>query len=189
MNDVYVHPTARVDDGAVIGPGTKIWHFCHVMSGARLGAGVVLGQNGYVGGAAVIGDGCRIQNNVSLYDGVILEEEVFVGPSAVFTNVRNPRAHVERKGEYAITRIQRRATIGANSTVVCGVTVGPCAFIAAGTVVTRDVVPHALVAGAPARRVGWACACGEILPKGSAPLTCARCGGAYREENGQLLEA
>ncbi len=186
---VYLHPTALVDDGAEIGPGTKIWHFCHVMSGARLGAGVVLGQNGYVGGAAVIGDGCRIQNNVSIYDGVILEEEVFVGPSVVFTNVRNPRAHVERKGEYDITRIGRRATLGANSTVVCGATVGAYAFIAAGAVITRDVLPHALMAGAPARRIGWACACGEVLPKGEAPLVCGRCGASYREESGQLLEA
>jgi len=189
MSDVYVHPTALVDDGAVLGPGTKIWHFCHVMSGARLGADVVLGQNGYVGGAAVISDGCRIQNNVSVYDGVVLEEEVFVGPSVVFTNVRNPRAHVDRKGEYAPTRIGRRATLGANSTVVCGTTVGAYAFIAAGAVVTRDVPPHGLMAGAPARRTGWACACGETLPKDAAPLHCARCGAAYREDDGQLVEA
>ena len=185
MNDIYIHPTAVVDDGAVIGPGTKIWHFCHVMPGARLGAGVSLGQNGYVGGGATIGDGCRIQNNVSLYDGVILEEEVFVGPSAVFTNVRNPRAHVDRKGEYAITRICRRATLGANSTVVCGTVVGAYAFVAAGAVITRDVLPHALMAGAPARRIGWACACGEILPKTGA-LTCPRCGAAYEEIDGEL---
>jgi UDP-2-acetamido-3-amino-2,3-dideoxy-glucuronate N-acetyltransferase len=185
----FVHPTAIVDDGAELGPGTKIWHFCHVMSGAQVGANVVLGQNGYVGGAAVIGDGCRLQNNVSVYDGVILEEEVFVGPSAVFTNVRNPRAHVERKGEYAITRIGRRATLGANSTVVCGTTVGAYAFVAAGAVITRDVTPHAVMAGAPARRIGWACACGEILPKDGAALVCARCGASYEERDDALWEA
>ena len=188
MTHYYAHPTAIVDDGAEIGAGTKIWHFCHVMSGARIGAGVVLGQNGYVGGAAVIGDGCRIQNNVSVYDGVILEEEVFVGPSVVFTNVRNPRAHVVRKEEYAPTRVGQRATLGANSTLVCGVTVGACAFVAAGAVVTRDVRPHALVAGAPARRIGWACACGEILPKDGAALVCERCGAAYEDVGGELVE-
>jgi len=188
MSDVFVHPTALVDEGAELGPGTKIWHFCHVMSGAQVGADVVLGQNGYVGAAAVIGDGCRIQNNVSVYDGVVLEEEVFVGPSAVFTNVRNPRAHVERRGEYAPTRIGRRASLGANSTVVCGCTVGACAFVAAGAVVTRDAPPHGLMAGVPARRIGWACACGDVLPKGGAALTCARCGAAYREEDGRLHE-
>ena len=185
----YIHPTAIVDEGARIGPETKIWHFCHVMSGAEIGAGVVLGQNGYVGGTAVIGDGCHIQNNVSIYDSVILEEEVFVGPSAVFTNVRNPRTHVERKGEFSVTRVGRRATLGANSTVVCGATVGAYAFIAAGAVVTRDVLPHALMTGTPAVRVGWACACGEILPKGGKPLSCERCGASYREEVGRLLEA
>jgi UDP-2-acetamido-3-amino-2,3-dideoxy-glucuronate N-acetyltransferase len=186
LQDVYIHPTALVDDGAEIGPGSKIWHFCHVMSGAQLGAGVVLGQNGYVGGAAVIGDGCRLQNNVSVYDGVTLEEEVFVGPSAVFTNVRNPRAHVDRKGEYDATRIGRRATLGANSTVVCGCTVGAYAFVAAGAVITRDVVAHAVMAGAPARRIGWACACGEMLPKDGRLLTCMRCKAGYEERDGEL---
>lgn len=189
LQDVYVHPTAQVDDGAVIGAGSKIWHFCHVMSGARIGAGVVLGQNGYVGGAAVIGDGCRLQNNVSVYDGVVLEEEVFVGPSAVFTNVRNPRAHVDRKGEYDITRIGRRATLGANCTVVCGSIVGAYAFVAAGAVITRDVDPHAVMAGAPARRIGWACTCGEILPKEGRLLTCLRCESGYEVRSGQLCEA
>ena len=186
MIEVYVHPSAVVDEGAVIGEGTKIWHFCHVMAGARIGAGVVLGQNGYVGGAAVIGDGCRVQNNVSVYDGVLLEEEVFVGPSAVFTNVRNPRAHVERKEEYAPTRVGRRATLGANCTVVCGCTIGAYAFVAAGAVITSDVQRHALMAGAPARRIGWACACGEILPRGGAELICARCGASYSEDGERL---
>ena len=182
----YVHPTAVVDKGAVIGEGTKIWHFCHVMAGARIGAGVVLGQNGYVGGAAEIGDGCRVQNNVSVYDGVILEEEVLVGPSVVFSNVRNPRAHVDRREEYVATRVGRRVTLGANSTVICGCTIGTYAFVGAGAVITRDVAPHALMVGAPARRIGWVCACGETLPRGGHHLTCALCGASYREDGERL---
>ncbi len=130
-----------------------------------------------------------MQNNVSVYDGVVLEEEVFVGPSAVFTNVRNPRAYVERKDEYLTIRVCRRATLGANSTVICGCTIGTYAFVAAGAVITHDVPPHALMAGAPARRIGWACACGEILPREGAELVCARCGASYREDGDRLIEA
>jgi UDP-2-acetamido-3-amino-2,3-dideoxy-glucuronate N-acetyltransferase len=160
------HPTAVVDRGARIGAGTKIWHFSHVMGGARIGDRCVLGQNVFVGGDARVGDGCRIQNNVSIYDGVVLGDDVFVGPSAVFTNVRNPRAAVDRRHAVARTLVGQGATIGANATIVCGVTIGGHAFVGAGAVVTRDVAPHAVVAGVPARRTGWICRCGET--RGSA---------------------
>jgi UDP-2-acetamido-3-amino-2,3-dideoxy-glucuronate N-acetyltransferase len=159
----WPHPTAAIDGGARIGRDTKIWHFCHVMAGARIGAGCVLGQNVFVAATAVIGDRCRIQNNVSIYDGVVLEDEVFVGPSAVFTNVRTPRAAVDRKAMIEPTVIGRGATIGANATIVCGARVGEYAFVAAGAVVTRDVAAHAVVAGVPARRTAWICRCGERI--------------------------
>jgi len=155
------HSTAVVDRGAQIGAGTRIWHFCHVTGGARIGAGCVLGQNVFVAASASMGDGCRIQNNVSIYDGVQLADDVFVGPSAVFTNVRTPRAHVDRRGAYQVTRIERGATIGANATILCGVSIGAFAFVAAGAVVTRDVPAHTVVAGVPARRRGLICTCGE----------------------------
>ena len=170
----WAHPSAVVDDGAEVGAGTKIWHFCHVMSGARIGVACVLGQNVFVAGDAVVGDGCRLQNNVSIYDGVVLEDEVFVGPSAVFTNVKSPRAAVNRKHAFVATRVGRGATIGANATLVCGVTVGTYAIVGAGAVVTRDVPPHAVVTGVPARRAGWACVCGEVRPRLEA--ACPACG-------------
>ena len=152
----FIHPTAIIDLPARIGQGTKIWHFCHVMSGAEIGRDCNLGQNVFVAAGVRIGDGCKIQNNVSLYDGVTLEDGVFCGPSMVFTNVRNPRAEVNRRGEYAPTHVERGVTFGANCTVVCGTRIGRYAFIAAGAVVTGDVAPFALMAGVPARRVGWA---------------------------------
>jgi len=158
-----VHPSAIVDDGARIGDGSRIWHFTHVCSGARIGKNVVLGQGAYVGSKAVIGDGCKIQNNVSVYDNVVLEDEVFCGPSAVFTNVYNPRSSVDRKAEYRDTLIRRGATLGANSTVVCGVTIGEFAFVGAGAVVTSDVRAYAQVVGVPARQVGWISRYGEKL--------------------------
>jgi UDP-2-acetamido-3-amino-2,3-dideoxy-glucuronate N-acetyltransferase len=173
MADELIHATAIIDDPATpIGAGTRIWHFVHVMPGARIGAGCVIGQGCYVG-AVTIGDGCRIQNHVSLYDGVTLEDEVFLGPSCVFTNVRHPRAHVARRDAYAPTLVRRGATIGANATIVCGVTIGRYAMVGAGAVVTHDVPDHAIVVGTPARWIGWACRCGETLP---ATRTCARCG-------------
>jgi UDP-2-acetamido-3-amino-2,3-dideoxy-glucuronate N-acetyltransferase len=150
-----------IDRGAKIGAGAKIWHFCHVMAGARIGARCMLGQSVFVAGSAVLGDGCRVQNNVSLYGGVTLEAEVFIGPSATFTNVRTPRAFVNRQAAIEATTVGRGATIGANATILCGVTIGEYAFIAAGAVVTRDVAPFALCAGVPARRTGWICRCGE----------------------------
>lgn len=173
----FVHPTAVVDAGAVLEPGVKVWHFAHVCAGARVGAGTILGQGAYVGPGVAIGRGCKIQNFVSVYEGVTLADEVFVGPSAVFTNVRTPRAHVNRRGEFDATRVERRATIGANATVVCGVTLGEACFVAAGAVVTKDVPPRVVVMGAPARARGYACDCGERLP--APELNCARCGASY----------
>jgi UDP-2-acetamido-3-amino-2,3-dideoxy-glucuronate N-acetyltransferase len=163
MKRFWAHPTAVIDRGARIGAGTKIWHFCHVMAGARIGSGCVLGQNVFVAATAAIGDRCRIQNNVSIYDGVLLEDDVFVGPSAVFTNVRTPRAAVDRKAMLETTSVGRGATIGANATIVCGTRVGEYAFVAAGAVVTRDVAAHAVAAGVPARRNGWICRCGARI--------------------------
>ena len=176
----WAHESAIVDAPAQIGDGTRIWHFCHVMAGARIGARCVLGQNVFVASRAVLGDGCKIQNNVSLYDEVVLADEVFVAPSAVFTNVVNPRAFIERKHEYVTTRVGRGASIGANATVVCGHDIGEYAFVGAGAVVTRNVPAYGLVTGVPARLVGWMCRCGVRLPDGQAPV-CGACGRKYRE--------
>ncbi len=148
------HPSAIIDDGAIIGSGTRIWHFCHVMPNARIGSNCVLGQNVMVAGGALIGNGVKIQNNVSVYEGVVLQDDVFVGPSAVFTNVINPRSFIERKTEYKKTIVKKGATIGANATILCGVTIGEYAFIGAGAVVTKDVADYALVTGNPAKQVG-----------------------------------
>lgn len=176
----FAHATAVIDEPASIGEGTRIWHFSHVMAGARIGARCVLGQNVFVASRAVIGDGCKIQNNVSLYDDVLLEDDVFVAPSAVFTNVVNPRAFIERKTEYRATRIGRGASIGANATVVCGHSIGAYAFIGAGAVVTKDVPAYGLVVGVPGHLAGWICRCGVRLPDGTAPA-CVACGATYRE--------
>lgn len=182
MADYFAHPSAVIDDGAQIGAGTKIWHFSHVMGGARIGAGCSLGQNVFVAGNVTIGDGARIQNNVSVYEGVVLEDDVFCGPSVVFTNVKTPRAGVPRNSsdDYVPTVVRRGATLGANVTIVCGVVIGSYATVAAGCVVTRDVPPHALVAGVPGRRVVWVCACGVPLAEDGDRLTCPECGGRYR---------
>ena len=159
----YVHPTAVVDDGAIIGEGTKIWHFSHIMGGAQIGKHCVLGQNVFVGRNVIIGNSVKIQNNVSVYEGVILEDDVFVGPSAVFTNVINPRAFIERKDQFRQTIVKKGATIGANATIVCGTTIGEYAFVGAGAVVTRDVKPFELVVGVPARHSGWVSHAGHRL--------------------------
>ncbi len=159
----FKHESAIIDIGAAIGDGTKVWHFSHVCGGAKIGASCTLGQNVYVAPTAVIGDRVRIQNNVSIYDGIVLADDVFVGPSAVFTNVINPRSEVSRKHEYMTTRVETGATIGANATVVCGTTLGHYAFVGAGAVVTHDVRPFALVVGVPARQLGWMCRCGVRL--------------------------
>lgn len=184
--DYFVHPSSFVDEGAVIGPGTKIWHFCHVMPGAVIGAGCNLGQNVVVMPGTRIGDNVKVQNNVSIYEGVELEDDVFCGPSCVFTNVINPRSHVNRKAEYQRTRVGRGATIGANATVLCGTTLGAYAFVGAGAVVTGDVPAHALVVGVPARRVGWMCRCGTRLAPAGAGWQCGACGEAYRESGAGL---
>jgi len=184
VSDAVLHPTAVVDEGALVGAGTRVWHFSHIASGARIGRDCNLGQNVYVDRGVSIGDRCKLQNNVSVYSGVTLEEGVFCGPSCVFTNVINPRALVERKHEFKPTLVRKGATIGANATIVCGVTLGEYAFVAAGAVVTRDVPAYAVVSGVPARRAGHACACGELLRalKGTVDETetrCPRCGAAY----------
>ena len=184
MSDPFVHPSAIIDDGAAIGADTKIWHFCHVLGGSRIGAGCVLGQNVMVGPDVEVGGGCKIQNNVSIYKGVTLEAEVFCGPSCVFTNVLTPRAFVERKDEFKPTLVRRGATIGANATILCGVTVGSCAMIGAGAVVTRDIADHALVVGNPSRRIGWVSRTGERL---GADLVCPRTGERYRETKAGLV--
>jgi UDP-2-acetamido-3-amino-2,3-dideoxy-glucuronate N-acetyltransferase len=174
-NGAVVHPTAIVEDGAELGEGTRVWHFTHVMDGARIGAGCSLGQNVFVGRGVRIGDGVKIQNNVSVYEGVTLEDDVFCGPSVVFTNVINPRSEIERKSEYRPTVVRQGASLGANATIVCGVTIGRYAFVGAGAVVTSDVPDHALVVGVPARVVGQVCQCGEKLADG----TCPACGRSY----------
>jgi len=158
-----VHASAIVDDGAQIGAGSRVWHFVHVCAGARIGKGVSLGQNVFVGNKVVIGDHCKIQNNVSVYDNVILEEGVFCGPSMVFTNVYNPRSLIERKNEYRDTLVCKGATLGANCTIVCGVTIGEFAFVGAGAVVNKDVPAYALMVGIPARQIGWMSEFGEQL--------------------------
>lgn len=175
----WAHDTAIVDAGASIGDGTKLWHWVHVCSGAKIGARCSFGQNVFVANRVVIGDNVRIQNNVSVYDDVTLENDVFCGPSMVFTNVINPRAHVSRKDEYLQTLVRRGASLGANSTIVCGNTIGEYAFVGAGAVVTRDVPAYALVVGTPARRIGWMCQCGVRLPDATGSVRCAACGSGY----------
>ncbi len=177
-NKFFVHETAIIDPDVQIGDGTKIWHFCHILSGSQIGPNCTLGQNVMIGPDVSVGSRCKIQNNVSLYKGVILEDDVFCGPSMVFTNVRNPRSHVERKDEFLPTLVEKGATIGANATVVCGSTLGSYSFVGAGAVVTRSIPAHALVVGNPARQIGWMCSCGERLDD---ELTCGSCGRTYRQ--------
>lgn len=180
---IFVHPSALVDKGARIGDGSRIWHFSHVCGDALIGEGVSLGQNVFVGNRVVIGDNCKVQNNVSIYDNVTLEEGVFCGPSMVFTNVYNPRALVQRKDEFRNTLIKKGATLGANCTIVCGLTVGEFAFVGAGAVITKDVMPYALVVGVPGKQVGWMSRHGERinLPlSGSGMWVCPHTGVTYR---------
>jgi len=178
--EYFVHRSSFIDENVNIGAGTKVWHFSHIMSGAKIGWDCIIGQNVCIERDVVIGNRCKVQNNVSVYKGVVLEDEVFCGPSCVFTNVYNPRAFIERKHEFRPTLVKRGATIGANATIVCGVTLGEWCFVAAGAVVTKDVPPYALVAGVPARRIGWVCECGERLAFEGEKATCEACGRQYR---------
>src|SRR5208283_1993183 len=175
----FAHSSAMVDEPCEIGDGTKIWHFSHVMENCQIGAKCNLGQNVHVASGVRIGDNVKIQNNVSLYAGVELEDDVFCGPSMVFTNVTTPRSHVNRRSEYQRTLVRKGASLGANSTIVCGTTIGEYAFIGAGAVVTRDVPRHALMVGVPARRIGWVCQCGVTLQMESEKGTCSECGKNY----------
>jgi UDP-2-acetamido-3-amino-2,3-dideoxy-glucuronate N-acetyltransferase len=185
-----VHPSAIIDEGAQLGEGTHVWHFSHVCAGARVGAGCSLGQNVFVGNDVQIGRGVKIQNNVSVYVAVTLEDEVFCGPSVVFTNVHNPRAAVPRKSEYRRTLVRHGASLGANAPIVCGVTVGEYAFVGAGAVVTKDVPAHALVAGVPARRIGWMSRHGERLQFDAAgEARCPATGQRYRLDAGVVTLA
>jgi UDP-2-acetamido-3-amino-2,3-dideoxy-glucuronate N-acetyltransferase len=184
---VQIHESAYVDEPCEIGEGTKVWHFSHLMPGCRIGRRCNIGQNVVISPDVVLGDNVKVQNNVSLYTGVVLEDDVFCGPSMVFTNVINPRSEIVRRGEYQRTLVRRGASLGANSTIVCGAEIGPYAFIAAGAVVTKDVPAYALMAGVPARRIAWACRCGHTLPRAAqGDLTCAACGNRYRESAGLL---
>ncbi len=188
---VAIYHTAIIDDGAVLGEGCRVWHFVHICGGARIGSGCSFGQNVFVGNDVTLGNNVRIQNNVSVYDAVVLEDDVFCGPSMVFTNVYNPRAAVERKSEYRRTLVKRGATLGANCTIVCGVTIGEYAFVGAGAVVNRDVPSYALSVGVPARHVGWMSRHGvrlELPLSGQAEATCPETGERYRL-NGQLVSS
>jgi UDP-2-acetamido-3-amino-2,3-dideoxy-glucuronate N-acetyltransferase len=187
----FVHESSYVDDGAQIGEGTRIWHFCHVMGRATIGRGCNIGQNVVISPDVVVGNNVKIQNNVSVYTGVILEDDVFCGPSMVFTNVFNPRSHVSRKDEYRPTLVKRGATLGANCTIVCGHTIGRYAFVGAGAVVIADVPDYGLVVGNPSRIAGWMCECGVKLAAGQTPpaaAECRSCGASYRRsQDGPLV--
>ncbi len=188
--DVFVHESSYVDEPCVILSGTKIWHFSHVMKNCRIGAGCNIGQNVVISPEVIIGNNVKIQNNVSIYTGCILEDDVFCGPSMVFTNVLNPRSHVSRKSEYKRTLVQKGATLGANSTIVCGVTIGRYAFVGAGAVVTRDVPDYALVFGNPASRRGWMCGCGIKLgftrKEQDEAVECKACGARYQRHDDRV---
>ncbi|AKV95093.1 serine acetyltransferase [Marinobacter sp. CP1] len=189
---VTIHPSAIVDEGAQIGEGSRVWHFVHVCGGARVGQNVSMGQNVFIGNKVTIGDNCKIQNNVSVYDNVHLEEGVFCGPSMVFTNVYNPRSLIERKDEYRDTLIKKGATLGANCTIVCGVTVGEYAFVGAGAVINKDVPAYALMVGVPAKQIGWMSEFGEQLDlpvQGEGETTCPHTGSRYVLKDNQLVKS
>lgn len=179
--DYFVYPTSCIDENVEIGKGTRIWHFSHILGGSRIGKGCIIGQNVMIGPNVKIGSHCKIQNNVSIYEGITLEDGVFCGPSCVFTNVYNPRAFVERKKEYRPTLVKKGATIGANATIICGITIGAYSFVGAGAVVKKDISSHAIVVGVPARQIGWACKCGVTLRFGGKKLAvCDYCKNKYK---------
>lgn len=186
MNNITIHETAIVDKGAKIGTGTRIWHFCHIMGNAEIGGNCVLGQNVFIGNKAKLGNNVKVQNNVSVYEGVICEDEVFLGPSMVFTNVINPRSGVNRKDEFKVTHVKKGATIGANATIICGVTLGEFSFVGAGAVITKDVKPYALMVGNPARQKGWVSRAGAILGD---DLICHETGDKYELKDDFLTPA
>jgi len=189
MNNVSIHPSAIVDDGAQIGRGCHIWHFAHICGGARIGKDVSLGQNVFVSNKVIISDHCKIQNNVSVYDNVTLEVGVFCGPSMVFTNVYNPRSLIVRKNEYRETLVKKGATLGANCTIVCGITIGEFAFVGAGAVINKDVPPYALMVGVPAKQIGWMSEFGEQIPlplSGKGHYTCPHSGQVYQLNSNAL---
>lgn len=179
MTSIQIHPTAIVDAGAQLGAGCRVWHFAHICGSARIGEHCSFGQNVFVGNDVTIGNNVKVQNNVSIYDAVTLEDDVFCGPSMVFTNVYNPRSAITRKNEYRPTRVKRGATLGANCTIICGVSIGEFAFIGAGAVVNRDVAPYALMLGVPARRRGWMCVCGVQIKADGETADCSGCGARY----------
>ncbi len=185
--DFFVHESSCVDEGVRIGRGTKIWHFCHVLPGSDIGENCIIGQNVSIGPDVKIGNRCKVQNNVSVYTGVTLEDDVFCGPSCVFTNVYNPRTFINRKGEFIPTIVRTGATIGANATVVCGATIGRYAVIGAGAVVKDDVDDYAVVAGVPARRIGWACKCGTTLELATEAARCSYCNSEYELKDAKLV--
>lgn len=191
LKSFSVHPTAIIDEGAMIGDGCRVWHWVHVCAGAKIGKCVSLGQNVFVGNKVFIGDNCKIQNNVSIYDNVTLEEGVFCGPSMVFTNVYNPRSLIVRKSEYRNTLVKKGASLGANCTIVCGNTIGEFSFVGAGAVVNRDVKPYALMVGVPAKQIGWMSEFGEQIPlpvTGEGSYTCPHSGSTYQLRGGELFK-
>ncbi len=190
--DVFIHPTSIIDEPVEIGKGTKIWHFCHVMKGAKIGEKCSFGQNVFIGSRVEIGKNVKVQNNVSIYDNVFIEDDVFCGPSMVFTNVVNPRSHIIRKDEYKNTLVKRGASIGANATIICGITLGEYCFIGAGAVINKDVPPYALMVGIPAKIIGWMCHCGVRLKLPNTTdkdliVACTNCGSRYKLSSSEML--
>lgn len=190
MSKTYLHSSSYIDEGAQIGSGTKVWHYCHIMPGAHIGEDCNIGQNVFIASNTRIGNRVKIQNNVSVYTGVVLEDDVFLGPSMVFTNVTNPRSHVDRRGEYQTTLVKRGATIGANATILCGVSLGEYVFIGAGAVVTRNIPAYALAYGTPAKVQGWVCQCGyklDFKKRGDFETAACQTCGAHYQKSGYIV--
>ena len=186
-NSFFINPTAVIEKGAIVGKGTKVWHFSHIMTGARIGKDCILGQNTFVAKDVVIGNGVKVQNNVSIYEGVTLEDFVFCGPSVVFTNVINPRSQISRRHEFRVTQVKKGATLGANSTIICGTTIGRFSLIGAGAVITKNVPDYAIMKGVPAKFAGWVCECGEKLDFSQDKAVCDTCRKYYKKTKYQLV--